>query len=159
MTDTHCILKGVATTKGSRRGGLQNWTSSYFYHPSPSSHARSPNKKRKALDKYSRRLQGSGLAGSDLATEFLHTKFTKNLAADTIKNAGGTLLSFLRFLHDNNTSIFSLTRGEIGAFVEYEQDRGLKALSVIGHLIHVYAFINYLVEQRVLSETIMERKI
>jgi len=159
MTDTHCILKVVATTKCPRRGGLRNWTSSYYHPPSPSSHARSPNKKRKALDKYSRRLQASGLTGSDLAIEFLSTKFTKNLAADTIKNSGGTVLSFLRFLHDNNTNIFSLTRGGIGAFVEYEQDRGLKALSVIGRLIHVYAFINFLVEQRVLSQTIMERKI
>jgi len=159
MTDPHCILNYASTIKCPRRVGRPNWTSSFFHHCSPSSRAISPNKKRKVLDNFSRRLQASGLTGCDLAIEFLYTKFTKNLAAHTIKNAGGTVLSFLRFLHDNNTSIFSLTRRQIGAFVEYEQDRGLKALSVIGHLIHVYAFINYLVEQRVLSQTIMERKI
>ncbi len=159
MTDTHCILKGVATTNGPRRGVVQNWTSSYFHRPLPRSHTRSPYRKRKALDKFSRRFQASGLKGSDLAIEYLYTKYTKNLATETIKNVGGTVLSFLHFLNSNNTTILSLTRGDISSFVEYEQDRGLKAVSVIGRLMNVYAFVNYLVQQRVLSQTIMERKI
>ncbi len=134
MTDTHCILKGVATPNGPRRGVAQNWTNSYFHRLSPSSYTHSPNRKRKFLDNFSRQFRASGLKGSDLTIECL---YTKNLAAETIKNVGGTVLSFLRFLNNNNTTIFSLTRWDISSFVEYEQDRGLKAVSVIGRLMNV----------------------
>jgi site-specific recombinase XerD len=52
-----------------------------------------------------------------------------------------------------------LTRRDIGAFVEYEQDKGLKVVSIISHLRAIYAFVAYLVIQEILPPEIMNPKV
>jgi site-specific recombinase XerD len=52
-----------------------------------------------------------------------------------------------------------LTRRDIGAFVEYEQDKGLKVVSIISHLRAIYAFVAYVVRQEVLPPEIMNPKV
>ncbi len=71
----------------------------------------------------------------------------------------GVILSFLNFLNHDGSTIFTLTRGDISAFVEHEQDRGLKTLSVISHLRVVYAFIMHLVRQEAIAPDIMKPKV
>ena len=68
----------------------------------------------------------------------------------TIKEAGGTVLSFLIFFNETRTNIFEVTRKDISAFVEYEQDCDLKMSSVRNPLRSVYTFVNFLVEQGIL---------
>ncbi len=118
-----------------------------------------PSKRRRGLDRYSLRLADSGLPGSEIAIEYLRDKYRNNLASSTINQAGGVVLSFLLFLEKINTNIFSVTRQDIGAFVEYEQDRGLKINSVRAHLRGVYTFLNFMVEQELLSHEIMFKKL
>jgi integrase/recombinase XerD len=115
--------------------------------------------KRKILDRWTERITASGLAGDDLVAEYLHGKYIKNLSYHTIDHAGGVILAFLHFLNKEGSSIFTLTRSNISAFVEYEQDRGLKAISIISQLTVVYAFINYLVRQEVIAPEIMKPKV
>ncbi|NNK97366.1 MAG: tyrosine-type recombinase/integrase, partial [Desulfobacterales bacterium] len=115
--------------------------------------------KRRILNRWTERLIADGLPGNELVTEYLRGKYIKNLSVHTIYHAGGVLLSFMRFLNNNGSSIFTLTRNDISAFVEYEQDRGLKATSIISHLIVVYAFIMYLVRQEVIAPEIMKPKV
>ena len=55
--------------------------------------------------------------------------------------------------------ILKITRQDICAFVEHEQDRGLKINSVISNLRDVYTFINFLVEREILPQTVKSRKI
>lgn len=159
MTDAICILKGVptsdwpGTTIPARRNNSQLIQA--FSSPSRSS----PTKKRKILDRFSGRLAASALPGASLVTEYLYAKYIKNLSSHTIRQAGGVLLLFLNFLHAETTTIFTLTRRDINAFVEYEQDRGLKPVSVIAHLRALYAFIAYLAEQEILPGNIMKRKV
>ena len=52
-----------------------------------------------------------------------------------------------------------IDEGDIGAFVEGEQDRGLKTVSIISHLRVIYAFINYLVDQEIVTPETMKPKI
>jgi integrase/recombinase XerD len=115
--------------------------------------------KRRILNRWTERITASGLAGNDLVTEYLYGKYIKNLSFHTINHAGGVILSFLHFLNKEGSSLFTLTRSNISAFVEYEQDRGLKAISIISQLTVIYAFINYLVRQEVIAPEVMKPKV
>jgi len=115
--------------------------------------------KRKILDRWTKRITASGLPGNELVTEYLHGKYIKNLSVRTIDHAGAVILSFMHFLNKKVSSILTLTRSDISAFVEYGQDRGLKTTSIISHLRVIYAFIMYLVEQETVAPEIMKPKI
>lgn len=117
------------------------------------------NSKRYATYRWCSRLAASKLPGSDLAVEYLYGKYIKNLSLSTIKQSGRIVLYFLHFLTRDGTTIFALTRQDINAYVEYEQDRGLKTQSVVNHLRSLYAFISFLIDQGVLAETVMQPKI
>ncbi|MBM9515288.1 tyrosine-type recombinase/integrase [Desulfogranum marinum] len=136
------------------------------YHPTAPSRSIFPEPasetvpyKRKILDRWTTRITASGLPGNQLVTAYLHGKYIKNLSHRTIDHAGGVILAFMHFLNKESSSILALTRGDIGAFVEGEQDRGLKTVSIISHLRVVYAFINYLVDQEIVPPEIMNPKI
>lgn len=118
-----------------------------------------PSKRRRALDRFSVRLADSDLVGADRAIEYLQDKYSKNQAVDTITQAGGVILFFLTFLNEIGTNIFKISRKDITSFVQNEQDRGLKISSVKGYLRTVYAFISFLVEQEILPDTILHKKI
>ncbi len=115
--------------------------------------------KRKILDRWTGRITASGLPGNELVTEYLHGKYIKNLSVRTIVHAGGVILSFMHFFNKKVSSILTLTRSDISAFVEYGQDRGLMTTSIISHLRVIYAFIMYLVEQEAVAPEIMKPKI
>jgi hypothetical protein len=51
------------------------------------------------------------------------------------------------------------SRADLEAFVEHEQDRGLKVVSVRSYLAHVLAFVRFLIEEEVLPSDILRRKI
>ena len=159
MTETFCILKDAPTVRWPRRAVAGTQFNADPVRPSPAPQKNQLNTKRQLLNRLSDRFIASGFPGADLAVEYLYAKYIRNLSVHTIRQSGGVLLSFLGFLYDDALSIFTLTRHDISAFIEYEQDRGLKPLSVIGYLRALYAFIAFLVEQEVLSHQIMKRKI
>ena len=76
-----------------------------------------------------------------------------------LKNQAVLFCYFLHFLKREETNIYALTHQDISKFVEYEQERGQKTQSVVNYLRILYAFITYLVEQDILPDTVMDRKI
>jgi integrase/recombinase XerD len=105
------------------------------------------------------RLIESGLPGTDLAAEYVYGKYIRHLSTSIIKQSSRVILHFLHFLNREKTSIYTLTRQDISKFVDKEQGRGQKTQSVVNYLRILYAFIKYLVDQDVLPDTVMERKI
>ena len=108
--------------------------------------------KRRMLDRWTNRIKTSNLPGNNLAVEHLREKYIKNLSLRTIDNSGDAILPFLYFLDTQGRSILTLTIRDISAFVECEQDRGLKATSISCHLRTIYAFINHLVRKEVIDQ-------
>jgi len=136
------------------------------YHQPAASHVGFPRPasgtlphKRKILDRWTTRIRASDLPGHQLATAYLHGKYIKNLSFHTIDHAGGVILAFMQFLNKKGSSLLALTRIDISAFVEEEQDRGVKPVSIISHLRVIYAFLAYLIDQEVISPEIMKPKI
>ena len=131
--------------------GIRQDVTNSDHHPTRQFHSRFLSSasgtlpyKRKILDRWTTRISTSGLPGNQFVREYLHGKYIKNLSYHTIDHAGGVILAFLQFLNKEGSSIFTLTRSNISAFVEYEQDRGLKAISIISQLTVIYAFIRSL---------------
>ena len=158
MTEAIRIQKDVPTANWVSNSWIRQ-NRSQLIRPSPHSQLKSRTSKRKTLDRFSGRLTVSALPGAELAIEYLYSKYIKNLSVHSIRQTGGVALSFLKFLHDSGTTILTLTRRDVGSFVEYEQDRGLRPVSIIGYLRALYAFVTYLVEEEVLPQEIMRRKI
>jgi hypothetical protein len=118
MTEAIRIQKDVPTANWVSNSWVRQ-SRSQLIRPSPHSQLKSRTSKRKTLDQFSGRLTASALPGAELAIEYLYSKYIKNLSVHTIRQTGGVVLSFLQFLHDGGTTIFTLTRQDIGAFVEY----------------------------------------
>ncbi len=115
--------------------------------------------KRRLTQRSCARIAASRLSGADLAVEYVYGKYIRNLSTSTIEQSGRIVYYFLQFLERKGTTIHALTRKDISGFVECEQDRGLKTQSVVNYLRIIYTFIAFLVDQGVLPNTIMERKI
>ena len=118
-----------------------------------------PSERRRALDRSTGRLERSGLPGVDHAIEYLHEKYTHNLAPSTIRQAGGVIVSFLLFLHKNNLDIYELSRQDVATYVENDQDCGLKIGSVKTKLRAIYTFLRFLVDRDILPPEILQNKI
>ncbi|RZW24422.1 MAG: hypothetical protein EX260_04075 [Desulfobulbaceae bacterium] len=146
--------------------GIRTDVTNQKYHPEPRSRsAPQPSTpgtlpyKRRVLDRWTERIAASGLPGTDIVADYLHDKYIKNLSFHTIVHSGSTILAFLRFLDTRGSSLLTLTRRQIGAFVEYEQDKGLKVVSIIFHLRVIYALVAYLVEQQLIAPELITSKV
>ena len=121
---------------------------------------RRPNEKKRALSRIVRRLEESKLPGSDHVVNHLHDKYSRNLATNTILNSGIFLLGFLAFFDTLGKCLFGdISRKDIATYVEHELDRGLKIGSVRGKLAIVYAFLQFLVDNRIIPPEILHKKI
>jgi integrase/recombinase XerD len=118
-----------------------------------------PTKRRSAVDRFCHRLEESNFTGSDLAIEYLREKYSHNLAASTLKQSGGIVLSFLGFLEDCDADIRCLTRKDISGYVERDQDNGLTAGAIRTKLRALYTFIHFLVEKGILPYEFLHKKI
>jgi len=119
-----------------------------------------PNEKKRALNHIVGRLEESKLPGSGHAINHLHDKYSRNLATNTICYSGGFILGFLTFFNTLGKYLFEdISRKDIAAYVEHEQDRGLKITSIRGELAMVYAFLQFLVDNKILPPEILHKKI
>jgi site-specific recombinase XerD len=115
---------------------------------------------RKALDRLLDKLSQKDIVGLDAAREYLRHKYRQNCRANTLKNDFTTVTLFLSYLTKCGRSELSqISRADLEAFVEHEQDRGLKIVSVSNRLGSLYAFLRYLIEQGLTDADLLRRKI
>jgi len=118
------------------------------------------SKRRRVLNRAVDMLEESCLSGYEYVIAHLYDKYRRNLTVSTISQTGRTLHGFLSFLLDSGRpGIDKISRKDIAAYVEHEQERGLKINSVRNHLQTVYAFIQYLVDNDILPLEILHKKI
>ena len=101
-----------------------------------------PETKPKEIDKILGRLSAMDFPGKDHVEEYLLHLYRHNCKFNTLRGsltAAQLFLSFIKSL--GKTEIEQITKHDIEAFVEHEQDRGLKILSVRTRLVAIYAFL------------------
>ena len=119
-----------------------------------------PSKRRRALNKAIDRLEASSFPGFEYVISYIHDKYRRNHSVTSISQTGRTLHAFLSIFKDlGRSDIQGIQRQDIAAYVEHEQEKGLKVNSVRNHLHTVYAYLRYLVENDVLPADILQKKI
>jgi len=116
--------------------------------------------RQKTYHRIIRKLTEGNLPGKGHAVSYLQHKYRHNLRTGTLRASGYNITFFLSFLQEKGRlSLEDLTRRDVEAYVEQEQDKGLTIQSVKTKLTSIYAFLNYLVKSGILPQEILERKI
>jgi integrase/recombinase XerD len=116
---------------------------------------------REYLDRQIDIFRKSEHPGKEHAEQYLLHLYRKNCRPGTLESNQISVKLFLKFIQDQQGIIHldQVTRRSIEAFVEYEQDRGLKAKTVCGRLMSVHAFLRFLVEGEVIHPNVLRKKI
>ncbi len=115
---------------------------------------------RRGLDRFRKRFLDHDLPGKEHALDYLQGKYRRNLRHYTVTHSCSSIFYFLKFIKKNGKkSLSGITRKDIEAFVEHEQDRDLMATSIKNTLGNVYIFMSYLVEKRIVQPEILLKKV
>jgi len=88
-----------------------------------------------------KRLRESDLLDQELIEKYLCHQYRRMCKATTVENAYTTIHSFLTYLYSTtHRSLREIRRSDIEAFIEHEQDRGLKLSTVRLKLVTLRAF-------------------
>lgn len=100
------------------------------------------------LYKILKRLARMDLPGKDHAVAYLRHLTHRNRRPRTLESRCGAIGLFLGMIRDSGkTRLEEVTRIDIEAFIEHEQDRGNKITTIRTKLVSVQAFLRYLVEE------------
>ena len=73
-----------------------------------------------------RKLSDNGLCGQAHVKQYLHDLYRRNCRPNTIRTNGYAIILFLGFLKTTGRKhLETITRNDLSAFIEHEQDRGL----------------------------------
>ena len=112
------------------------------------------------LRKILKRLAGMDLPGKDHVEGYLRHLTRRNRRPKTLYGRWGAIVIFLGMIRDSGkTGLEGITRRDVEAFIEHEQDRGNKITTVRTKLVSVQAFLRYLVEEEIVSPDIFGRRI
>jgi len=105
-------------------------------------------------------IYASDFASKEYFAQYMRHKYRRNCQPNTLRQAATSLTQFLIFYRDSGKQhLEQVSREDIEAFIEYQQDRGLKPTSVRTRLCAVYGFIHFLIEYKILGYELLERRI
>ena len=112
------------------------------------------------LDRILGKLGEQALPGAPDVEQYFRNLYRRNVSTQTLKTAFTAIQSFQAFLQNcGKFDLRSLTQEDLEAFVESQQDRGLKPLSVKNNLRQVQTFLRYLIAGGIVSSDVLARPI
>lgn len=114
--------------------------------------------KRRVLDRFKQRFAEANFTGSDHAVTFLEDKKRQGLTANTIRTSGSVIFSFLSLVHSIGRNLGEISKEDIAAYVEHEQDRGNTIVAIKTKLTALYPFLSYLVGKELADPAILKNK-
>jgi site-specific recombinase XerD len=92
--------------------------------------------------------------------KFLYQKYQRNCKSKTLSNYCATVIAFLSFVEQSGKGqLAELDKQDLEAFIEHEQDRGLKPASLRLRVVSIRSFLQYLLEADKIGPEILRRKI
>ena len=120
----------------------------------------SADRRRLALEHILNKLSILEIDGKDYVEGYLRHQYRSNFQSSTLRNTYSNLVPFLRFIKGRGKAgIVDVEKGDLEAFIEHEQDRGLKLSTVKLRLATVKAFLRYLIDEVVLREDVFPWKL
>jgi integrase/recombinase XerD len=118
------------------------------------------NRERPGADYYLRPLFGAGLPGTEALRRHVHEKYRRNCTPNTLLSTVSSGKLFLGFLkHVGKAELHEIVRADLEAFVEREQDRGMKPATVRTRLANIQAFLIFLIREGIVDREVLERTI
>ena len=113
-----------------------------------------------ALRKILRQLSKMDLPGKEHVEGYLRHMTCSNRRPKTLYSRWGTILIFLDVIKANGTTRFEeVTRRDVEAFIEHEQDRGIKITTIRMRLTGVQSFLRHLAEEGIVSRDVFGKRI
>jgi len=112
------------------------------------------------LDRILQNISKMELPGAEHFESYMRHKWRMNRRPNTLRGSFRAIRGFLGFYSSlGKSQLQDIASDDLEAFVEYEQDRGLKVTSAKTRLSYIWAFLRFLVEQDIIGERILRRKI
>jgi len=106
------------------------------------------------------RLSHLELPAKEHFESYLRYKARANHKPKTIESSFTSIMLFLTFYGTSGKSdIKEIERSDLEAFIEHEQDRGMHISTVKTRMASIIAFLHFLMEQDVLSLSLLKRRI
>ena len=118
------------------------------------------NDRRGALDHFLQKISEQDLPGKQHAASYLTHKYRCNCKYNTIRSSYTAVTFFLTFLKDTGKfQIEQVKRSDLEAFIEHEQDRGLKPGAVKTRLGTLHSFARFLIDSGTVHPDVVSRKL
>lgn len=112
------------------------------------------------LDRIVQKIRKLALPEMEHFENYMRHKWRMNHKPGTLKGSFSAVRDFLIFYRDTGKGqLREIVGDDLEEFVEHMQDRGLKVTSVITRLKYLWAFLRFLIEQNIIDESILKRKI
>jgi site-specific recombinase XerD len=100
------------------------------------------------------------LPGLEHFESYMRHKWRMNRKPNTLRGSFQAVRSFLTFyVSTGKSELRDIASDDLEVYVEHEQDRRLKVTTVKTRLNYIWAFLRFLVEQDIIGERILRRKI
>lgn len=98
--------------------------------------------------------------GREHFESYMRHKWRMNHKPSTLKGSFQAVSFFLTFYAGlGKRQLQNIVSDDLEAFIEHEQDRGIKVTTARTQLKHLWAFIRFLIQQDIIDERILKRKI
>jgi integrase/recombinase XerD len=112
------------------------------------------------IDRILQKISKMELPEREHFESYIRHKWRMNHKPSTLLNSFHAVSSFLTFYSGlGKSQLQDIMRDDIEAFIEHEQDRGLKVTTARTRLNSLWAFLRFLIEQDIIDERILKRKI
>jgi integrase/recombinase XerC/integrase/recombinase XerD len=112
------------------------------------------------IDRILQKISQMELPGREHFESYMRHKWRMNHKPSTLLNSFHAVSSFLSFYAGiGKSQLQDIVSGDLELFIEHEQDRGLKVTTVRTRLNNLWAFLRFLIEQDIITEHILKRKI
>ena len=116
--------------------------------------------RRQALDKSLLKLSHLDFSGKGHIEEYLRYQYRRNFQSNTIRGSYTGLSCFSKFLQEiGRGGIKEITKNDLEAFVEHEQDKGLNISTVKLRLAQAKAFLRFMIDKGEISEDVFPWKL
>lgn len=107
-----------------------------------------------------RKLAGRDLPGKEYLAEYLRDQHRRYCRPNTLRSTLSNLSIFLSFVKaEGKCRLDEIQREDLFAFIEHEQDRGMKPSTVSTRLRVVKGFIRFLVDKAVVGSDVISKRL
>lgn len=175
FTGEFCFPPEIATSKGaivppeaSNHLALDSYLDALSHEESPEQgeedipvKALTPSERRRlVLEHTLKKVSVLEIDGKDHVENYLRHQYRLHFQANTLQGTYSGLAPFLRFIKERGKgSVLEVEKGDLEAFVEHEQDRGMALSTVKLRLASVKAFVRFMIDEGVLQEEVFPWKL